>query len=68
MLRVTKEGRSSSSNVSNYHPRAGRKYRVEYPVPFDTPSYGYGMEFIDDIVWAKPVESSKNALQDFKLS
>ena len=70
--RVTKTGRFFILNTSPIIiPRAGRKYSSRrYPVPFDIHARltKMGWEFIDDIVWAKPVESSKNRVAGFEMN
>ena len=70
--RVTKTGRFFILNTSPVIiPRAGRKYSSRrYPVPFDIHArlVNMGWEFIDDIVWAKPVESSKNRVAGFEMN
>ena len=70
--RVTKTGRFFILNTSPVIiPRAGRKYSSRrYPVPFDIHPLlvKMGWEFIDDIVWAKPVESSKNRVAGFEMN
>jgi len=70
--RVTKEGRFFVLNTSPVIiPRAGRKYASRrYPVPFDIHGrlVEMGWEFIDDIIWAKPEESSKNRVAGFEVN
>ncbi len=68
--RITKEGRFFVLNTSPIIiPRAGRKYASRrYPVPFDIHArlVKMGWEFIDDIIWAKPPETSKNRVAGFE--
>ena len=70
--RVTKEGRFLVVNTSPVIvPRAGRKYSSRrYAVPYDLHPRltGLGWEFIDDIVWAKPVTSVKNRVAGFEAN
>ena len=68
--RITKEGRFFILNTSPVIiPRAGRKYSSRrYPVPFDIHARlaKMGWEFIDDLIWAKPPETSKNRVAGFE--
>lgn len=70
--RVTKEGRFLAVNTSPVIvPRAGRKYASRrYAVPYDLHPRltASGWEFIDDIVWAKPVTSVKNRVAGFEAN
>ena len=70
--RITKTGRFFVLNTSPIIiPRAGRKYSSRrYPVPFDIHNrlVEIGWEFIDDIIWAKPTESSKNRVAGFEVN
>ena len=72
IYRITKTGRYFVLNTSPViFPRPGRKYSSRrYPVLFDIHPIleRMGWVFIDDIVWAKPAESSKNRVAGFEVN
>ena len=70
--RVTKTGRFFILNTSPViFPRPSRKYSSRrYSVPFDIHSklVKMGWHFIDDLIWSKPIESSKNRVAGFEMN
>ena len=69
VFRVTKDGRFLVLNTSPViQARISRQHSSKrYGIPFDLHPrlVDIGWEFIDDIIWAKPVESVKNRVAGF---